>query len=114
VTISERAAGRGFVLGSEGLGFLAVLTAGVGFEVLWRLRHSTNALVQATESSDADECAYDIPGIERNSRTSMDAFGEWKCGWPSSSLLISSSDSPCRIEYPPTLWVPETASPYAT
>jgi hypothetical protein len=22
-------------------------------------------------------------------------------------LLISSSDSPCRIEYPPTLWVPE-------
>ncbi|HZI74711.1 MAG TPA: hypothetical protein VFD73_11975, partial [Gemmatimonadales bacterium] len=60
------------------------------------------------------ECAYDIPGIERNSRTSMDAFGEWKCGWPSSSLLISSSDSPCRIEYPPTLWVPETASPYAT
>jgi len=34
VTISERAAGRGFVLGSEGLGFLAVLTADVGFEVV--------------------------------------------------------------------------------
>jgi hypothetical protein len=46
VTISERAAGRGFVLGSEGLGFLAVLTAGGGFEVLWRLRHGTNALVR--------------------------------------------------------------------
>ena len=45
MTISERAAGRGFVLGSEGLGFLAVLTAGVGFDVLWRLRHGTNALV---------------------------------------------------------------------
>src|SRR5207244_8077130 len=46
VTISERAAGRGFVLGSEGLGFLAILTAGVGFEVLWRLRDGTNALVR--------------------------------------------------------------------
>jgi len=45
VTISERAAGRGFVLGSEGLGFLAVLIADVGFEVLWRLHHGTNALV---------------------------------------------------------------------
>ena len=44
----------------------------------------------------------------------MDAFGEWKCGWPSSSLLISSSDSPCRIEYPPTLWVPENGVTYAT
>jgi len=30
VTISERAAGRGFVLGNEGLGFLAILTADVG------------------------------------------------------------------------------------
>ena len=37
MTISERAAGRGFVLGSEGLGFLAILIAGVGFEVLSRL-----------------------------------------------------------------------------
>jgi hypothetical protein len=37
VTISGRAAGRAFVLGSEGLGFLAILTAGVGFEVLSRL-----------------------------------------------------------------------------
>jgi hypothetical protein len=46
VTISERAAGRGFVLESEGLVFLAVLTAGVGFEMLWRLRHGTNALVR--------------------------------------------------------------------
>jgi hypothetical protein len=46
VTISERAAGRGFVLGSEGLGFLAVLTADVGFEVLRRLRHGMNALVR--------------------------------------------------------------------
>jgi hypothetical protein len=45
VTISEKAAGRGFVVGSEGLGFLAALTADVGFEVLWRLRHGTNALV---------------------------------------------------------------------
>ena len=43
--ITERAAGRGFVLGSGGLGFLAILIAGVGFEVLWRLRHGTNALV---------------------------------------------------------------------
>lgn len=46
MTISERAAGRGFVLGSKGLRFLAVLTADVGFEVLWRLRHGTNALVR--------------------------------------------------------------------
>ncbi len=46
MTISERAAGRGFVLGSDGLGFLAVLIAGVGSEVLWRLRHGTNALVR--------------------------------------------------------------------
>jgi len=46
VTISERAAGRGFVRGNEGLGFLAILTADVGFEVLWRLRHGTNALVR--------------------------------------------------------------------
>jgi hypothetical protein len=46
VTISERAAGRGFVLGSEGLGFLSILAADVGFEVLWRLRHGTNALVR--------------------------------------------------------------------
>jgi hypothetical protein len=46
VTISERAAGRGFVLGSEGPGFLAILTADAGFEVLWRLRHGTNALVR--------------------------------------------------------------------
>ena len=46
MTISERAAGRGFVLGSEGLVFLAILIAGVGFEVLWRLRHRTNALVR--------------------------------------------------------------------
>jgi hypothetical protein len=30
VTISERAAGRGFVLANEGLGFLAILTADVG------------------------------------------------------------------------------------
>jgi len=44
--ISERAAGRGFVLGSEGLGFLAILIVGVGFEVLWRLRHGTNVLVR--------------------------------------------------------------------
>src|SRR5207248_4398051 len=90
----RRAAGRGFVLGSEGLVFLAILIAGVGFEVPWRLRHGTNALSAATETSDAGECAYDIPGIERNSRTSTDAFGERKCGWPSSSVLISSSDSP--------------------
>ena len=42
----ELAVGRGFVLGSEGLVFLAILIAGVGFEVLWRLRHGTNALVR--------------------------------------------------------------------
>ena len=36
----------------------------------------------------------------------MDAFGEWKCGWPSSSLVISSTDSPCRMEYPADLPVP--------
>ena len=46
MTISERAAGQGFVLGSEGLVFLAILIAGGGFEVLWRLRHGTNALVR--------------------------------------------------------------------
>ena len=46
MTISERAAGRGFGLGSEGPGFLAILTADAGFEVLWRLRHGTNALVR--------------------------------------------------------------------
>jgi hypothetical protein len=44
--ISERAAGRGFVLGSEGLVFLAILIAGVGSEVPWRLRHGTNVLVR--------------------------------------------------------------------
>ena len=37
MTISERAAGPGFVLGSEGLGFLAILTADVGSEVQSRL-----------------------------------------------------------------------------
>lgn len=42
----ELAAGRSFVLGSEGLVFLAILIAGVGFEVMWRLRHGTNALVR--------------------------------------------------------------------
>ena len=42
----ELAAGRSFVLGSEGLVFLAILIAGVGFEMLWRLRHGTNALVR--------------------------------------------------------------------
>ena len=36
----------GLRTGSEGLGFLAILTADVGFEVLWRLRHGTNALVR--------------------------------------------------------------------
>ena len=46
MTISERAAGRGFVLGSEGLVFLAILIAGVGSGLLWRLRHGTNALVR--------------------------------------------------------------------
>ena len=46
MTISERAAGRGFVLGSEGLVFLAILVVGVGFEAVWRLRHGTNALVR--------------------------------------------------------------------
>ena len=46
MTISERAAGRGFVLGAKDSGFLAVLTADVGFEVLWRLRHGTNAPVR--------------------------------------------------------------------
>ena len=45
MTISDRAAGRGFVLGSEGLGFLAFLTADGGFEVP-RRRHGTNALVR--------------------------------------------------------------------
>jgi len=44
VTISERAAGRGFVLGERRTRFLAILTADVGFEVLWRLRHGTNAV----------------------------------------------------------------------
>jgi hypothetical protein len=42
---SHLAAGRSFVLGSEGLVFLAILI-GVGFEMLWRLRHGTNALVR--------------------------------------------------------------------
>jgi len=42
----ELAAGRSFVLGSEGLVFLAILVVGVGFEALWRLRHKTNALVR--------------------------------------------------------------------
>jgi hypothetical protein len=53
VTISERAAGRGFVPGSEGLGFLAILTADVGSEVLWRLRHGTNALVRGSDGTGA-------------------------------------------------------------
>jgi hypothetical protein len=43
----ELAVGRSFVLGSEGLVFLAILIVGVGFEVLWRLRHGTNVLVRA-------------------------------------------------------------------
>jgi len=34
------------VLGSEGIVFLAILIADVGSEVLWRLRHGTNALVR--------------------------------------------------------------------
>ena len=42
----ELAAGRSFVPGSEGLVFLAILIAGVGSGVLWRLRHGTNALVR--------------------------------------------------------------------
>jgi hypothetical protein len=42
----ELAVGRSFVLGSEGLVFLAILIVGVGFEVLWRLRYGTNALVR--------------------------------------------------------------------
>jgi hypothetical protein len=42
----ELAVGRSFVLGSEGLVFLAILVVGVGFEALWRLRHGTNALVR--------------------------------------------------------------------
>jgi hypothetical protein len=42
----ELAAGRSFVLGSEGLVFLAILVVGIGFEALWRLRHGTNALVR--------------------------------------------------------------------
>ena len=42
----ELAVGRSFVLGSEGLVFLAILVVGIGFEALWRLRHRTNALVR--------------------------------------------------------------------
>jgi hypothetical protein len=42
----ELAVGRSFVLGSEGLVFLAILVVGVGFEALWRLRHGTNALAR--------------------------------------------------------------------
>ena len=42
----ELAAGRTFVLGSEGLMFLAMFIVGAGFEMLWRLRHGTNALVR--------------------------------------------------------------------
>jgi hypothetical protein len=42
----EFAVGRSFVLGSEGLVFLAILVVGVGFEALWRLLHGTNALVR--------------------------------------------------------------------
>jgi hypothetical protein len=42
----ELVVGRSFVLGSEGLVFLAILLVGVGFEALWRLRHGTNALVR--------------------------------------------------------------------
>jgi hypothetical protein len=42
----ELAVARSFVLGSEGLVFLAILVVGVGFEAQWRLRHGTNALVR--------------------------------------------------------------------
>jgi hypothetical protein len=42
----ELVVGRSYVLGSEGLVFLAILLVGVGFEALWRLRHGTNALVR--------------------------------------------------------------------
>ncbi len=79
MTISERAAGRGFVLGSEGLVFLAILVAGVGFEVPWRLRHGTNVLVPAaTESSDAGERAYDIPvGAEYVNVAVICCFSWW-------------------------------------
>jgi len=38
------AVGRSFVLGSEGLVFLAILVVGVGLEAPWRLRHRTGAL----------------------------------------------------------------------
>jgi hypothetical protein len=34
------------MLGSGGLVFLAILIAGVGFEVPWRLRRGTNVLVR--------------------------------------------------------------------
>jgi hypothetical protein len=42
----ELAVGRSFVLGTEGLVFLAIFVVGVGFEALWRLRHGTSALVR--------------------------------------------------------------------
>jgi hypothetical protein len=42
----ELADGRSYVLGSEGLVFLAILIVGIGFEALWRLRHGTNVLVR--------------------------------------------------------------------
>ena len=112
MTISERAAGRGFVLGNEGLRFLAILTADVGFEVLWRPPRDERAGPPPLKQR-CWECAYDIPASEE--LTHLDGrirLVEMRVAVE--PLLISSSDSPCRIEYPPTLWVPETASPYAT
>jgi hypothetical protein len=40
------AIGRSFVLGSEGLVFLAILVVGVGLEAPQRVRHRTNALAR--------------------------------------------------------------------
>jgi hypothetical protein len=43
-----------------------------------------------------------IPGIDRNSNTSIDAPGILKCGWPSSCRFTSSTELPWRTEKPPT------------
>ena len=42
-------------------------------------------------------CPY-IPGIGRNSNTSIDAPGDMKCGWFSKRAINASFDSAWRIE----------------
>ena len=45
VEVAELVLGRSLLMGDEGLVFVAILVVGIVFEVVWRLRHGTNALI---------------------------------------------------------------------